>query len=1588
MKRQFLLPLVVALLPLLSLAQGWPANYGGVMLQGFYWDSFQLDYASMLDAGWNSSDEYWEVPRTTWSVLNSGNVKGQITPYIDLIWLPQSGATTAPSQTTITGSGQRAEQMITVNGKNKLQMWEFTNGQQFTINHADRMGFIPVWWFDHGKGKNYSWDDTQYTSTSAFGTEAELRALIRDYKNAGTFAIEDVVINHKGAPGMWNDGSAGRPTGKDMYLIFENSSTGAPSNDNDVTWQTENPNNDIVTNASQDYYSEKPYLDSNGYKISETGFTGGTWGKDLRHDSENVQNNVIKYLNFLKDDLGYAGFRYDYVKGYDPKYLAQYNIATRPTFSVGEFFDGDQAYLQSWIDKTYAEDAYQSAAFDFPLKFAINNAFNNDNGNYSYLNNAGLISNFAYRRYSVTFVDNHDTFKNIPGDNTHRGFGNRLSHHIVEANMFILAMPGTPCLFYPHYMNQSWQPTIIKCIKARHAAGITNQAAISEVTPKAENDFSHLQFRITGSKGVILMQLGSTFSNAAIPSGFELVHKEGDCRMLISSSCTGWRDNETYVKETLIGGFAIIDKPSGNFTSEFDVHISASNSATKVVYTTDGNTPDAGSATAPATLHITGNTTVKAAVVVNGVVDENSVVIRDYVMDQNDETDKIKVYISYSQYNSGYGYTEHPCIYAFKGDTKYTGDWPGWTELGYKENIAGVDWYVATIPASDFDLILHRGGSNSALADVSKSATIKNVTHDIFLTYTDGVAHDVTAMYGSALHDPKLSIDAPSGTYEGSLKVNLNSTRDDPYVGEKKAKIVYVTWEAGETPKRCTVPPTDESAGDNDGVLWGSGEITIPATNTAGSSHYLRAAIIKDGEVIHEQARSYFLKKTYGTPPNVIDIYVKNMTTADVPQFYLWNGDTKLNGDWGRPAKTPTEVTAYGQKWQYLQVEANSASMILHLGGDLTKTANITGLTGSTNGSSKYFFYYYPGNYKQGSGYGSGEGFINVTNSNTKTTDTKAYTFFVKGSELTNAQIYAYRGSNNSGNWNNQSFNSLPSTSVNNTTWYYMTCLDTDLPNLILYNKNNNSQRSMPDGNESSGTGSINVGRYYENASINSLVYNYFFTYPNNSNWNDASWDTGYNSHVYNPFSDGQTPSTTQGHSPAAPTSEVVLSYSGLSSSVTPIEEGREGFFFENDVDFGMPFAWVYNGTTAYSGNAWPGEQLIEVVGTAANGNTIYRWTWSDDAGDAIPDAAKVVFSNNGDNTTQVPGSGQAGYGYVRNGYYTSTGSHGSVNTDLMTLSTLLSKAKKGTLDTSKDYTITNDLEVAYVSGDGYLYVRDKNSKALEYSAPTANQIVFEKLGTSEYEQSNWIAIKVLSSGYDARTNFGINGQAKLLGSTIHGKFALVNGNPELHAEWGTVQFEPVFDTYETLYSERNRVNTYFPAHFGTHMAYAGTDHEQEYFFVAPQLQEYAKLEDCVYNGGAMWMPVQIKSERQNMNGFNGGINVVINSNYWNGTLQENERYKLTGIIRHRAAASGSAPRRIGSPYIAGENTDYEFVVITAELDNTVITGVENVDVERAVQSVSYVDLMGRMSTRPHNGVNVVVTTYTDGTKKTTKVVF
>jgi len=200
MKKRIAWMLVAMMLPVLALAQGWPAGYGGVMLQGFFWDSFRTygsttdkTLATMYGAGWGENDE-WQVPVTTWAELL--NQKDQITPYIDLIWLPQSGATVAPDKSTFT-----TESSATRAGHNGTTV---TTNYGDEINNPDCMGFVPVFYLDHGKGVSYTVNGTTWSPKSYFGTEQELIDLIKTYREAGTGAIEDVVANHKGGLSTWS----------------------------------------------------------------------------------------------------------------------------------------------------------------------------------------------------------------------------------------------------------------------------------------------------------------------------------------------------------------------------------------------------------------------------------------------------------------------------------------------------------------------------------------------------------------------------------------------------------------------------------------------------------------------------------------------------------------------------------------------------------------------------------------------------------------------------------------------------------------------------------------------------------------------------------------------------------------------------------------------------------------------------------------------------------------------------------------------------------------------------------------------------------------------------------------------------------------------------------------------------------------------------------------------------------------------------------------------------------------------------------------------------------------------------------------
>ena len=378
-------------------AQGWPANYDGVMLQGFYWDGY-------ADAQWSRLEKQVDNLSTTF----------------DLVWLPQSGN---------------------------------CGGQS--------MGYDDLYWFPG----HYD---------SSFGTEAELRSLISTFKAKGIGTIADVVINHRKNVSNWVDFP------KETYK--------------GVTYQL--LSTDIC--ADDDGGRAKTEAAKLGLSVSSNNDTGEGWGgmRDLDHMSANVQTNVKAYLHMLLEDLGYVGFRYDMVKGYGPSYTKMYNEDSKPQFSVGECWDSSNT-IRNWIDGT----GKTSAAFDFQFRYTVRNAANNGDWSKLAAQNEGnwpLVSNnFSsgdYRQYAVTFVENHDTeYRSASAQQ------DPIRKDTLAANAYLLAMPGTPCVFLKHW--QSYKQEISNMVAVRKAVGVTN---VSKPTTMATNkDYYAVQVAGSGDKKLL-----------------------------------------------------------------------------------------------------------------------------------------------------------------------------------------------------------------------------------------------------------------------------------------------------------------------------------------------------------------------------------------------------------------------------------------------------------------------------------------------------------------------------------------------------------------------------------------------------------------------------------------------------------------------------------------------------------------------------------------------------------------------------------------------------------------------------------------------------------------------------------------------------------------------------------------------------------------------------------------------------------------------------------------------------------------------------------------------------------------------------
>lgn len=556
--------------------------------------------------------------------------------------------------------------------------WDSYNESQWKVleKQADELkGYIDLVWLPQS-GK--CMETTQvmgympyyyFNQNSSFGSGAELRSLITKFKAAGIGAIADVVINHRNTEGWYTF-----PAETYKGVTYQMQSTDICKNDD---------GGETATQAAK-----------NGVSLSQNNDEGTDFGgcRDIDHKSENVQKVIKAYLKYLKDDLGYTGFRYDMVKGFDGSHVADYNDATGVEYSVGEYWDGNDK-IESWINRTNKK----SAAFDFQFRYNVRDAVNGaangkvtTSSDWSKLNsNDNLMHDANYRRYAVTFVENHDTqYRSAKEQN------DPLRKDTIAANAYMLAMPGTPCIFQPHW--NAYKSEIKEMIAARKYAGITN---MSNYANKQSKKTLYVN-EVTGTKHKLLVAVGNDAAGYAGETGYTKILSGYHYAYFLSNDAeTSWTS-----------------MPSGSYEEGFKTTLTAvsQTEGAKLVYTLDGSNPTSKSTTVESgkEISINGTCTLKVGLLVNGEV--RNIATHQYTIE------KFKAY-KFMVYVNADAVKWSP-LYCYTWKKAASVEWPG-EKMTETKTIGGKTWYYKEVSIDNatelVNVIFNNGKDKPQTVDIT-----------------------------------------------------------------------------------------------------------------------------------------------------------------------------------------------------------------------------------------------------------------------------------------------------------------------------------------------------------------------------------------------------------------------------------------------------------------------------------------------------------------------------------------------------------------------------------------------------------------------------------------------------------------------------------------------------------------------------------------------------------------------------------------------------------------------------------------------------------------------------------------------------
>lgn len=299
------------------------------------------------------------------------------------------------------------------------------------------MGYDVSDYFDFGNFYQHG------TTETRFGSKEELTNLIDVAHDNGVEVIADIVINHNSGGGKQFNPYRGYET----YTLFDEANGNASGMFN-RTYEDFYPNS-VSNYPDHSLFYPEQNLDHHRQRVQDW-----LWKNN---------NSVAKYY---KNVMGFDGWRFDYVKGFEPWVIKEWMNAVGG-FAVAENWDGDGAVLADYVNETGI------SAFDFATFYKLEEGLDRNN-DLTYLTRDMLWKTNPDQ--AVTFTANHDTEKDENTDNYIS------AKNKMKAYSFIMTHPGYPTVFYLDYENPNFQEKLNKLILIKNtiATGDTEVLYVDE----------------------------------------------------------------------------------------------------------------------------------------------------------------------------------------------------------------------------------------------------------------------------------------------------------------------------------------------------------------------------------------------------------------------------------------------------------------------------------------------------------------------------------------------------------------------------------------------------------------------------------------------------------------------------------------------------------------------------------------------------------------------------------------------------------------------------------------------------------------------------------------------------------------------------------------------------------------------------------------------------------------------------------------------------------------------------------------------------------------------------------------------------